>query len=139
MTLKTGRAVAVAGLLIGLLVLSTALYGAMRIGGWSFAVNGQVARNFQYTGGCPADLTFDWGVINSSPAAISYWTTRNDGARSTPRSINHPGGNRSIPIMEHWHLGANNPQFANYHGWMEIHIESPAPATNRIAFTLHCR
>ncbi|HKE28795.1 MAG TPA: hypothetical protein VKB88_40875 [Bryobacteraceae bacterium] len=135
----TRRAAVVAGLLIGLWVMSAALYGAMRIGGSSFAVNGQVARDHQYTGGCPVDLTFDWGVINSDPTAISYWTSRNDNAHSNPRSLNHPGSNRSMPIMEHWRLGANNPQFANYHGWMEIHIESPAPATNRIPFTLHCR
>lgn len=139
MTPHRRRAAVAAGLLLGLLSLASALYGAMRIGGWSFAVNGQVARNYQYTGSCPADLMFDWGVINSNPAAITYSTSRNDGAHSSPRSVNHPGGNRSIPIVEHWHLGANNPQFANYHGWMEIHIESPAPATNRIAFTLHCR
>ena len=86
MTQHTRRAALVAGLLVGLLALTTALYGAMRIGGWSFAVNGQVARNYQYTGGCPVDLTFDWGVINSNPAAITYWTSRNDNARSSPRS-----------------------------------------------------
>jgi hypothetical protein len=128
-----------AGLAVALLALAATLFGAVRIGGSAFSTNGQLARDHQYTGGCPVDLAFDWGVIDSSPSAITYWTSRNDGARSNPRSINHPGGNRSIPIVEHWHLGANNPTFANYHGWVEIHIESPSPATNRIPFTIHCR
>ena len=128
-----------AGLLIAVLAMATALYGAVRIGGWSFAANGQVARDRQYTGACPVDLKFDWGVISTQPSVITYWTARNDGARSSPKSINHPGGNRSIPIVVDWHLGANNSRFANYPGWMEIHIEGPSPATNRIGFTLHCR
>ena len=139
MTPNTRRAAFAAVLLIGLLALTAALNAAMRIGGSSFAVNGQPTRDHQYAGGCPVDLTFDWGVVDSNPSPITYWTSRNDGAHSNPRSVNHPGGNRSIPIVEHWRLGANSPQFADYHGWMEIHIESPSPATNRIAFTLHCR
>ena len=133
------RITVLTGLVIAALAAATALYGAVRIGGWSFAANGQVARDRQYTGGCPVDLKFDWGVISTGPSEITYWTSRNDGARSSPKSIRHPGGGRSIPIVEEWHLGANNGRFANYPGWMEIHIEGTAPATNRIGFTLHCR
>jgi len=124
---------------VAFLVFAATLLAAIRIGGSAFSVNGQLARDHQYTGGCPVDLKFDWGVVSSDPGPISYMTTRNDGARSGPRSLDHPGGNRSIPIVEHWRLGANNRQFADYRGWMEIHIESPGPATNRIPFTLHCQ
>lgn len=124
--------------LLALFALVTVLYGAVRIGGSSFAVNGVPTRDHQYTGACPVDLTFDWGVISTEPAVINYWTSRNDGAESGMKSIDHPGG-RSIPIMEHWRLGANKPQFANFQGWMQINIESPNPASMKIPFTLHCR
>ena len=129
----------VAVAVVALLVVVTALYGAIRIGGSSFSVNNQVARDHQYTGACPVDLKFDRGVIDSHPGTISYTTIRNDGAQSGPRAVNHPGGNRSIPIMEHWRLGGRGPQFANYQGWMQINIESPSRASHRISFTLHCQ
>ncbi len=121
------------------LLSATALYGAVRIGGWAFSANGQLARNFQYEGGCPVDLKFDWGVIETRPGTIAYNTTRSDGAHAGARTLNHPGGNRSVPIVETWRLGANTPAFANYHGWMELKIESPNPVEKRIDFTIHCR
>ena len=128
MTLHRHRQVFVFAVLAALSILAASLYGAIRIGGWAFSANGQLARDFQYTGGCPVNLKFDWGVIDSQPGTIVFQTTRNDGAQVAPRSINHPGGNRSIPIVENWRLGANTPQFANYHGWMQLNIQAPAPA-----------
>jgi hypothetical protein len=35
-------------------------WAEVRIGGSSFAVNGQLNREHQYTGACPVDLKFDW-------------------------------------------------------------------------------
>lgn len=121
------------------LLAATALYGAVRIGGWAFSANGQLARDFQYDGGCPVELKFDWGVISDRSGPIAYTTTRNDGAHAGMKTLDHPGGNRSVPILETWRLGARTPQFANYHGWMELNIESPNPVAKRIAFTIHCR
>lgn len=140
MRLQLRREVVVGCLaLVAVSAVAVKLYGAIRIGGWSFSANGQVARNFQYTGGCPVNLKFDWGVIDSQSSAITYQTSRSDGAQSGSRVLNHPGANRSVPIVESWRLGANTPQFANYRGWMQLNIESPAPASHRIAFTLHCQ
>lgn len=137
--LRRRETLMVAAALVLLSALAVTLYGAVRIGGWAFSANGQLARDFQYTGGCPVSLKFDWGVISTDPSVITYRTTRNDGASAPARSIKHPGGGRSMPIIENWRLGANTPQFANYRGWLQINVESPNGATNRIAFTLHCR
>jgi hypothetical protein len=112
----------------------------VRVGGWSMIVNGQVAQGFQYSGACPADLEFHWGVIGTAATPVSYTFTRNDGGHSSsPMSINLPSANRSIPIVDHWKLGANNPQFANYSGWVQLDIQSPNAVSQKIAFTLHCQ
>jgi len=127
-------------LLLLAMLLATAVNAnaSIRIGGWAFSANGQLARDFQYSGPCPVELKFDWGVISTEPASAAYTITRNDGGHSSNvRYVNLPP-NRSVPIVEEWRLGADNPTFADYHGWMELHIESPSPVTHRISFTLHC-
>jgi hypothetical protein len=111
----------------------------VRVGGSSFSANGAPARDHQYSASCPASLKFDWGVISTAPATVTYTFTRSDGSHSsTARSVNLPA-NRSIPILDEWRLGANTPAFSSYSGWVELTIESPNPVTNRIRFTLHCR
>ncbi len=110
----------------------------VRVGGSAFSVNGQLARDHQYTGSCPVDLTFDWGVIGEEPTQVTYSFNRSDGGHSSPQTMNLPQGHRSVPILDHWRLGANTPRFANYSGWVELNIESPNPVANRIGFTLHC-
>ena len=126
--------------LLATVILAVVADASVHVGGAAFFVNGQVARDYQYTGSCPVDLKFDWGVISTEPAMASYWFRRSDGGHSSnARTIELPGGNRSIPIMEEWHLGANTRQFSAYHGWVELHIESPNPVTSRIRFTLHCQ
>jgi len=111
----------------------------VRVGGSAFSVNGALARDHQYTGSCPVDLKFDWGVISTAPATVTYMFTRSDGGHSPgARSVSLPP-NRSVPILDHWRLGANTPQFSNFHGWVELNIQSPNPVVNRIGFTLHCR
>lgn len=115
-----------------------AAQASVRVGGSAFSVNGQLARDHQYSGVCPVDLKFDWGVISTEPATAVYSITRSDGGHSShTRAVSLPE-RRSVPILEEWHLGANTPQFADFHGWVELNIESPNPVTNRISFTIHC-
>ena len=126
--------------LLTAIVLATAVSASahVRVGGWAFSANGQLARDFQYSGPCPADLKFDWGVISTEPASAPYNITRSDGGHSSNvRYVNLPP-NRSVSIVEDWRLGADTPQFADYHGWMELHLQTPQPLTHRINFTLHC-
>ena len=112
----------------------------VRVGGSAFSVNGQLERSHQYTGRCPVDLKFDWGVIATEPTPVTYSFMRSDGGHSSgSKIIELPQANRSVPILEEWHLGANTPRFADYAGWVELVIESPNPVTNRIPFTLHCQ
>jgi len=123
----------------GLLAAATVAFAAVRIGGSAFSANGQLARDYQYTGACPVELKFDWGVIGTEASTVTYTTSRNDGARTAPRSINLPAGNRSVPVITTWTLGTNSQQFRNYRGWEQINIESPNAVSNRIAFTIHCQ
>lgn len=113
---------------------------SVRVGGSAFTVNGALARDHQYTGACPVELGFDWGVIGSEATPVTYSFVRSDGGHSaSPLTIDLPQANRSVPIRDHWRLGANTPQFADFSGWVELRIDAPNSVANRIAFTLHCR
>ena len=122
-----------------MIALAGTVHATVRIGGWSLSANGQLARDFQYTGPCPVDLKFDWGVIGTEPGRVTYSFVRNDGGHSSsPQSIDLPAADHSVSIYEDWHLGANTPQFANYSGWVQLDIQSPNPVSKRINFTIHC-
>jgi len=122
------------------IALVSAGHASVRVGGWAFSANGKLERDFQYTGPCPVDLKFDWGVIGTEPGTVTYTFSRNDGGQSSsPQSINLPAANQSVPIITDWHLGANNPTFANYSGWMQLDIQSPNAVSKRINFTIHCQ
>jgi hypothetical protein len=110
---------------------------SVRVGGYSLRANGQVAQGFEYSGACPVDLKFGWGLIATEATTANYSFVRNDGGHSPGGSVELPAG-RSKPVYSDWHLGANNPKFANFKGWVEIHIETPNPVSQRINFTLHC-
>lgn len=112
---------------------------SIRIGGEALSLNGQLLRNFDYVGSCPVALKFDWGVISSEPISITYTFRRNDGPESQPRNRYLPGGGRSVPILDNWTLGANTPQFLNYHGWIELKIQAPVVVSQKLGFTLHCQ
>lgn len=115
------------------MVMAAAAQASVRVGGWSFAANGQLARDFSYTGPCPVDLKFDWGVLGTEPGPVTYTFSRNDGGHSSsPQSITLPAANQSVPIIDNWHLGANNATFANYSGWVQLDIQSPNPVSKRI-------
>ena len=112
----------------------------VRVGGESLRANGQVAQGFQYTGSCPVNLQFGWGLISTGPTAVTYRFVRNDGGHSSSsQSVNLPQANRSVPVYEPWRLGANTPQFANYTGWVKLIIESPNPVEGKVGFTIHCQ
>ena len=122
-----------------IIAIAGTAHASVRIGGWSFWANGQLARDFQYTGSCPVNLKFDWGVVSTEPTTLTYSFLRSDGGHSSsPRTVVLPGGGRSTPITEEWRLGANTPQFQNYSGWVQLNIESPNAASQKIAFTIHC-
>ena len=41
-------------------------------------------------------------------------------------------------MSEHWKVGANTAEFANYSGFMQLNMKSPNQGSDKIAFTLHC-
>jgi hypothetical protein len=127
-----------ASVLTGLFAVNQAAYAGVRIGGSSLRANGEVAQNYEYSGSCPVDLKFGWGVIPTSSTAVTYTFTRSDGGHSSSSQTTELQGNRSTAIYDEWHLGANRGQFQNYHGWVEINIMSPNHVTQRIPFTIHC-
>lgn len=112
----------------------------VRVGGWSLRANGQVAQGFQYTGPCPVDLQFGWGVIPTAPTQMTYRFTRSDGGHSTNSfTAALPRVNQSTPIYDNWKLGANTPRFANYSGWVNLVVEGPNRLEKKIDFTIHCQ
>jgi hypothetical protein len=119
------------------LVMKAGAPASVRVGGYSLRANGQVAQGFQYSGTCPVDLKFGWGLIATEPTTASYSLTRNDGSHPPSGSVDLPGG-RSKPVYLDWRLGANNAKFANYTGWVQLNIESPNRVSQKISFTLHC-
>jgi hypothetical protein len=125
---SAGGASAVVLSLAMLIALTATAQARVRIGGASLSANGQLAQNFQYAGSCPVNLKFDWGVISTEPTTITY----------SARTADLPEANRSVPVLDEWRLGANNQQFADYHGWIELDIESPNPVSQKIGFTIHC-
>jgi hypothetical protein len=137
--MKINRTVSIVGMLLCLGSVNLAAQ-TVRIGGESLRANGQLAQGFQYTGPCPVDLQFGWGLISTGPTTVNYRFVRNDGGHSTnAQSVSIPQANRSVPVYEKWRLGANTPQFASYTGWVKLVIESPNPLEGKIGFTIHCQ
>jgi hypothetical protein len=136
---KISKAVSAVGILFCLGSLSL-MAQTVRIGGESLRANGELARGFQYTGPCPVDLQFGWGLISTGPTVVNYRFVRNDGGHTAnSQSVDIPQANRSVPVYDKWRLGANTPQFANYTGWVKILIESPNPVEGKVGFTIHCQ
>jgi hypothetical protein len=112
----------------------------VRIGGESLRANGEVAQGFQYTGPCPVELQFGWGVIGTEPTTIDYWFVRSDGGQSArSQTVDLPQADLSVPVYDKWRLGANTPRFANYTGWVKLVIDSPNQVEGKIGFTIHCQ
>lgn len=112
----------------------------VRVGGSSLRANGQLAQGFHYTGSCPVDLKFGWGLISTRRTEVTYRFDRNDGGHTTKTErVDIPRANQSVPVYYDWQLGANTPKFADFHGWVNIIIESPNPLEKKINFTIHCQ
>jgi hypothetical protein len=129
-------------LLAAIVVMAIAAYaaGRVRVGGWSLRANGQLAKNFEYTGACPVSLKFGWSVLGTEPTAVTYTFERSDGGRdSSNHTLDLPVAERSGFVYYDWQLGANDREFANFHGWVQLNVESPNHVTQKIDFTLHCR
>jgi len=113
---------------------------SVRVGGSSLRANGQLAQGFRYTGSCPVDLKFGWGLISTRRTEVTYRFDRSDGGHTTKTErVDIPRANQSVPVYYDWQLGANTPKFADFHGWVNIIIESPNPLEKKIPFTIHCR
>jgi hypothetical protein len=126
-------------LLAAMLAMAHTAQADVRVGGYSLRANGQVAQGFQYSGPCPVDLKFGWGVIGTEPTTVTYSFVRSDGGHSSAsETAELPNANQSVPIYTDWHLGANTPQFANFRGWVQLNIESPNSLSQKIPFTIHC-
>ena len=112
----------------------------VRVGGESLRANGQVAQGFQYTGSCPVNLQFGWGLISTGPTTVNYHFVRNDGGHSSnSQRVHIPQANHSVPVYDPWRLGANTPQFANYTGWVKLIIDSPNAVEGKVGFSIHCQ
>jgi len=111
----------------------------VRIGGWALTNNGQIVKDFVYTGACPVQLQFAWGVLATAPMEIKYHFERSDGAQAPPGQKDLPRANTSEDVITTWDLGANTPRFADFKGWEDLVIDSPNKAAQKINFTLHCR
>jgi hypothetical protein len=136
---KSAAITVVAFVAVCALVFVVTAEAQVRIGGWSLRANGQVVQNFEYSGPCPVNLQFGWGVMSPAPAAVSYTFTRSDGGHSTVTQTVEVGANQSHPIYDTWHLGANTPQFRDFHGWVQIDIFAPNVVAKKVPFTIHCR
>ena len=124
--------------IIIIITIPATMSAMVRIGGKSLRANGQIAQNFDYSGSCPVNLQFGWGVVSTEPGILNYSFVRSDGVHTSMFARRLPGGDRSLPIYTDWHIGGNNPEFANYSGWVELNIESPNRASERIMFTVRC-
>jgi len=111
----------------------------VRIGGWALTNNGQIVKDFVYTGSCPVKLQFAWGVLPTEPTEIKYHFERSDGAHAPPGQKVLPKANTSEDVITTWVLGGNIPRFADFKGWEDLVIDSPNSAAQKINFTLHCR
>lgn len=116
-----------------------AVAAQVRLLGYRFSAN-RVPYNYSsYTGSCPVRLDFDWIMAGTGPTPVSYTFVRSDGGHlAGSRTVELPAGDPRAAILDDWTLGANNFQFANFSGWVELEIESPNPVSQRIPFTLHC-
>ncbi len=137
--MKISKIASIVGILLCLGSVSM-MAQSVRVGGWSLRANGQVAQGFQYTGSCPVNLKFGWGLISTGRTEVAYRFDRNDGGHTThSERVDIPQANHSVPVYYDWQLGANTPKFADFHGWVNLIIESPNPIQKKIAFTIHCR
>jgi hypothetical protein len=112
----------------------------VRVGGWALFANGNLAKGFEYTGACPVNLKFDWGLIATSPVNVTYRFKRSDASEpSAMKTVNLPKGNTSVSVYDTWQLGAHTPEFKDFQGWIKLTTFEPNKVEQKIDFTLHCK
>jgi hypothetical protein len=112
----------------------------VRVGGWALTANGKLAKNFEYTGSCPVNLKFDWGLIATAPAEVTYRYKRSDAsAPSAMQKVNLLKVNTSVDVSDTWQLGANTAEFKDFKGWIKLTTFEPNKVEQKIDFTLHCK
>lgn len=80
------------------------------VGGWSLRANGQLLHNFQYSGSCPVDLQFGWGLRSPRPVTATYSFVRSDGGHSSAsQTVNLSNSSQAVLVYYDWHLGAKTP------------------------------
>ena len=121
------------------LLAATAARADVRVGGWSLTANGQLAKDYVYTGHCPVVMRFSYGLLATDHASVSYSFVRSDGARQPGLQTVHLRPNQSEPVSYEWRLGAATPEFASFLGWVRMESVPPHRLAHTINFTLHCQ
>jgi len=112
----------------------------VRVGGSSLSANGHVVQGHQYTGSCPVDLKFDWGLMSTGRTEVVYRFESSDGSHSThSQRVMIPQAHHNVPVYKDWRLGKRSHEYDDYHGWVNLIIESPNPVEKKIEFTIHCQ
>jgi hypothetical protein len=112
----------------------------VRVGGWALTANGKLAKGFEYTGACPVNLKFDWGLIATAPVEVNYRYKRSDASEpSAMQKVNLLKVNTSVDVSDTWQLGAKTPEFADFKGWIKLTTFEPNKVEQKIDFTLHCK
>jgi hypothetical protein len=113
---------------------------SVRVGGWALTANGKLAKNFEYTGSCPVNLKFDWGLIATESTEVKYRFKRSDASLpSAYKKVNLPHPNTSVDVSDSWDLGAKTTEFKDFKGWIKLTTFEPNKVEQKIDFTLHCR
>jgi len=138
-SIRFGHCFILTVVLIAIVALAGVALAEVRVGGSSLTFNGRIIRGHEYTGPCPVDLKFGWGLISTVPTNVTYTFARNDGGRTGQRNVYIQQANRSVPVYDKWRLGANKPNFSNFQGSIDLIIETPNAVTQRTTFILHCQ
>ncbi len=112
----------------------------VRVGGWALTANGKIAKNFEYTGSCPVNLRFDWGLLATAPTEVTYRYKRSDDSEpSATKKVKLAKANTSVDVSDTWDLGANTAEFKDFKGWIKLTTFEPNKVEQKILFTLHCK
>ena len=96
-----------------------------------------------YSGACPAVITFTGFISSTTPGPVTFQWYRSDGAHGPVEtrvfSPSPTAPSRPQAISTTWTLGGL-PALPAYSGWEAVHILSPVgPDSNKATFTLRCR
>ena len=110
----------------------------VRVALTNFFVNWKLAPNSNYSGTCPVWFRFFWNLASNDDEGVSYYFETNDG-KITPRQYTFIWHSQLAPAYIDWQVGVNKPKFANFSGWLELHVTGHNIVANKMNFTVHCR